>query len=128
MRGKVTRLLGIALLLACTACGRNSSLGRPREPDRILRYEIEAGSYSTAYDAVQAIHPNWLRPRNADNGRVVSQIQVYVDGTKYGGLSWLKNVRASSVGSIERIDGRTATTRWGGGHSEGVLYVTSIVP
>ena len=86
-----------------------------------------AGSYQTAYDVVRAIHPNWLVKRSPSNSRTPTSIWVYVDGSKYGDINWLRNVTGSSVGSIQRIDAGTATTRWGTGHSEGVLYVTTYV-
>jgi hypothetical protein len=114
------------LLLCAVACGGNKQLGAQHDADRISRQEIMAGSFATAYDVVRNLHPNWLRLHNAESSRIVSQIWVYLDGTKYGGINQLNNIRAGTIASIERIDPRTATTRWGSGHSEGVIYVTTL--
>ena len=85
-----------------------------------------SGTYSTAYEVVQALHPNWLRAHNGDNPSLVSQIVVYYDGTKYGGINALNGIRAATIGTIEHVDGPAATIRWGSGHSEGVLNVLSL--
>ena len=127
MRSALPRLTMAALALLVSACTA-SNPARPQGDAHIIRRdEVLAGSYQTAYDVVRAIHPNWLVKRSPSNSRTPTFIWVYVDGSKYGDINWLRNVPGSSVGSIQRIDAGTATTRWGIGHSEGVLYVTTYV-
>jgi hypothetical protein len=129
MRGLERTLLVFALLLSVAACRGSSTRSRPSsDPDVIQRHEVLAGSYSTAADVVRKLHPNWLVKRSSNNRRDNTPIWVFVDGSKYGDLSWLRNVPAQSIGSIRRIDGITATTRWGTGYSEGVLYIMTYVP
>lgn len=91
----------------------------------ITRDQVVGGNYSNAYDAVKRLHPNWLVKRSSSNANRTVAIITYVDGVSYGDISWLRNVQASTVESIQRIDAGTATTRWGMGHSEGVIYVTT---
>lgn len=117
-----------ALTLMVAACSA-SNPSRPQGDSNVIRRdEVMAGTYQTAYDVVRALHPNWLVKRSASNSRTAAQIWVYVDGSKYGDVSWLRNVPGNSVGSITRIDAGSATTRWGTGHTEGVLYVTTHIP
>lgn len=129
MRGLARTLLPF-VFIAAAACS-SSTRSRPQgDPDLILRDQVLAGSYANAHDVVRALHPNWLVKR-APGGRNSSNnnpIWVFVDGSRYGDVSWLRNVPAQSIGSIRRIDGISATTRWGTGHSEGVLYVMTYTP
>ena len=127
MRPALTTITKAALLLLLTACSASNPARPQGDANIIRRDEVVAGSYQTAYDIVRSIHPNWLVKRSPSNSRTPTSIWVYVDGTKYGDTNWLRNVPGSSVGSIQRIDAGTATTRWGIGHSEGVLYVTTYV-
>lgn len=120
----------LVLMISVAACS-GSNPSRPQgDPDLIQRHQVLAGSYATAHDVVRALHPNWLVKRspagrnNANN----NPIWVFVDGSRYGDISWLRNVPAQSIGSIRRIDGISATTRWGTGYSEGVLYVMTYTP
>lgn len=116
-----------ALVLLIPACSASNPARPQADPNIIRRDQVLAGSYQTAYDVVRAIHPNWLVKRSTSNSKTPASIWVYVDGTKYGDINWLRNLSGTSVGSIQRIDAGTATTRWGTGHSEGVLYVTVYV-
>ena len=130
MRVLERTLLVIAVLVTAAACSRANSSRPTVDPDVIQRYEVLAGSYATAHDVVRALHPNWL-VRRSPGGRsnaTTNPIWVFVDGSRYGDISWLRNVPAQSIGSIRRIDGISATTRWGTGYSEGVLYVMTHVP
>gem|GEM_PF-1151099 len=127
MRVLERTLLVLALLISVGACGGGSRSRPSGDPDVILRHQVLAGSYATAHDVVRAIHPNWLVKRSPSgrNNANTNPIWVFVDGSRYGDLSWLHNVPAQTVGSIRRIDGISATTRWGTGYSEGVLYITT---
>ena len=127
MRRALHKLTTAALVLLISACSASNSARPQGDANIIRRDQVIAGSYQTAYDVVRAIHPNWLVKRSPNNSRTPTSIWVYVDGSKYGDINWLRNVTGSSVGSIQRIDAGTATTRWGTGHSEGVLYVTTYV-
>jgi hypothetical protein len=57
---------------------------------------------------------------------MASQIVVYLDGSKFGLINTLSNIRANNLSTIEHINGQAATLRFGGGHSEGVIYVSSL--
>lgn len=128
MRRVQHTLAGLLLVAIAAGCGSSQFGRRGGDPDIIRRDQVLAGEFGTAYDVVRALHPNWLVRRTSNTSSTATPIWVYVDGSRYGDLSWLRNVRANSIGSIRRIDAITATTRWGTGHSEGVLYVTTYLP
>jgi hypothetical protein len=119
----------------------------------ITREQIEGVKASNARDVVEALHSNWLNERlpvpgnratmgadtsgkasytNDYNGSGKSPagqsggIQVYLDGSRLGGLDELKNIRPADIYTIRRINGVEAQGRFGIGHGAGVLYVTTI--
>jgi hypothetical protein len=121
--------------------------------DLITREQIDGVKSASLYDVVEALHSNWLRERipapvnrssttkdttgkaqySADydpSGRSMpganGGIQVYIDGTRVGGLTELRNIRPADVYSIRRINGIDAQARFGIGHSAGVLYVVTV--
>jgi hypothetical protein len=128
MRRLEGKLIFFVLLLFTVACGRNSQSRPSGDPDIIQRYQIQSASYASAHDVVRALRPNWLIKRSPNGRNSPTPIWVYVDGNRFGDISQLRNISAQSIGSIRRIDGISATTRWGTGHSEGVLYVLTYVP
>ncbi len=119
-------IVGTAVVLAlCVACAGSPASRPTRDTNMITRDQVIAGNYSNAYDAVKRLHPNWLVKRSTSSANRAVAIITYVDGVSYGDISWLRNVQGASIESIQRIDAGTATTRWGTGHSEGVIYVTT---
>ena len=128
MRTALRQVTVAAFALITAACAASTSSRPSGDPNLIRRDQVLTGNYRNAYDAVAALHPNWLVKRSASNSRNTNPIWVYVDNSKYGDVSWLKNVAATNIGSIRRIDAGSATTRWGTGHSEGVIQVTTYIP
>lgn len=57
--------------------------------------------------------------------RDASGIQVYLDGTRLGGIETLKGIPVNTVYSIRRISGTDAQARYGIGHSDGVLFIST---
>lgn len=122
--------------------------------DLITREQIEGVKSSNLLDVIEALHSNWLRERmptprdrattrldtsgksqqyvaeNNGAGRSMpgenGGIQVYIDGTRVGGLAELKNIRPGDVYSVRRINGVDAQARFGIGHGAGVLFVSSV--
>jgi hypothetical protein len=120
----------------------------------ITREQIEGVKSTNLLEVIEALHNNWLRermptPRDrattrldttgksqqyiADNngtGRSMpgenGGIQVYLDGTRVGGLAELKNIRPGDVYSVRRINGIDAQARFGIGHGAGVLFISSV--
>ena len=57
--------------------------------------------------------------------RDAAGIQVYLDGTRLGGIETLKGLPVVTVYSIRRIIGTDAQARYGIGHSDGVLFIAT---
>jgi hypothetical protein len=117
----------LALLGTVLAVGSCASASRmaPRERDLISRPEITATNAHTAFDAVQQLRPDFLRGRSISaRSRVRMQTPlVYLDGRRLGELAQLRSIPATIVQSIQLIGASDATTRWGTGHSAGVIEV-----
>jgi hypothetical protein len=116
-------LAGVAILVAGSACAGRSQPDGPVGVNRevILPEEFDRRNFYSAYDAVSALRPGWLS-RRGGNG----EIQVYVDDNHVGGLEVLRQVRIASVQLIRHIDGITAGARYGRGHDQGVILLTTI--
>jgi hypothetical protein len=98
-----------------------------RRVDRtvITRDQMLDGSYVTVYDAVAALRSNWLRPRGPDSFVLPSIVWVYVDGSRAGDVSILRNIQPKLVNSVRFYDGPTATGRWGVDNGAGVIHVST---
>ncbi|HEU4631958.1 MAG TPA: hypothetical protein VFS08_19570 [Gemmatimonadaceae bacterium] len=122
-----------ALLLAVllgAACSSSRSGERPTPGDRsvITRAQLQAHQFASVYDAVLTLHSNWLRPRGTDSFTNPTQVLVYVDGSRLGGVETLRTLPVGSVNYIQHIDGLTASARWGLDHGQGVIYVSTTPP
>lgn len=88
----------------------------------------EAGNdINNAYDLVQRLRPSMMRFRNqtagtTSSGEVLGPV-AYVDDVRLGALDLLRTVMRASVREIRFLSPTDATTRWGTGHSNGVVQV-----
>ncbi|PSQ80596.1 MAG: hypothetical protein BRD40_04235 [Bacteroidetes bacterium QS_1_65_9] len=131
-RGAAPSILWFSMLLSamlllpagagCISSGAQRSSGG--DPDVITRKQIqEAEATSTAYALVQRLRPHWLRKRGSQSISNPGSILVYVDGSRSGAPSSLRNVQAINVKSIEFLGASEATTQYGTGHEHGVIEV-----
>jgi hypothetical protein len=114
-------LAGAVLLAACGAARtQNRSIS-----STITSEEIRESSGLTAHEIVQQLRPQFLRVRGSRSisGSQVSEPVVYVDNIRMGGLSSLREIRASAIEEIRYIGAADATTRWGTGHMGGAILV-----
>jgi hypothetical protein len=115
--------VAMALVLAAACASGPRVVGGPR--DRITQAEIEQVNVSTAMEVVERLRPEFLRGR----GRIsVSSPEsqypvIYVNGMRAGPLEALRSISAVDVQEIRYISAADATTRWGTGHSGGVIEV-----
>lgn len=97
------------------------------DPNRITALDIQAlDGVKTAYDAVRALRPQFLRarPSGSVRNRQPVPIAVYVDGTYRGGTEILTQLQANAVAEIRWLSGTDATTRFGTNHESGAILVT----
>ena len=129
----------IALTLAATvaACGGGGgapAVGTAPRPVRgslnlITSAEVESAGNDVvnAYDLVQRLRPGMMRARNLTAGNTgegnVFGVIAYVDDIRLGDVEQLRTVMRATVREIRYIGASDATTRWGTGHSNGVIQV-----
>jgi hypothetical protein len=124
----VGRYAALLLLLLAPACAGRQS-GNTPAPDRdlITREQIQRHRFNNAYEAVQALHANWLSTRGTDSFSNPGEVLVYLDNMKLGGVEKLREIGSATIGSIRYYDGIAATARWGLDHGHGVIFVSTRV-
>ena len=111
---------------------------RPITPDEIQR----AGVTTNVYDLVNTLRRNWLNVRGIDkfseaprsvtvDGQDVTipgepQLIVYLDNTRLGTISELRDLPVAGVVGVRYFDGSEATFKWGAGHSHGAIQVLTV--
>jgi hypothetical protein len=125
--GRLAVVALVALLTLASACvGNRPAAARPRADHNVItREELLSKYYSTAYDAVAALHSNWLQTKGPDSFVSPTQVWVYVDNTKVGGIETLRLLVPTSISYIRYFDGISASARWGLGHGQGVIFVST---
>ena len=98
--------------------------GRPRQDQQLITRDVIIGTqYTNLYDVVLAMRPNWLRTRGSNDSAKADSLQVYLDSQRVGGADELRNIPPMSVLSVRYYDPIAASSRWGIGHSAGVIFV-----
>ena len=97
----------------------------PLDPERLSQEEMLKEHFTNVYDAVAALRSAWLTVRGTDSFAQPSQIWVYYDGTRLGGVEEMRSVTVNSVASVRHYNGVDATMRWGVGHNAGAIQILS---
>lgn len=114
-------VLLVALPLACATAGTPANA----RSDLITSEQLQARHFLNAYEAVQALHANWLFVRGVNSASTPEQVVVYEDLTRVGGVDELRSIPILTVKSIQHFDGNEATARWGIGHGAGAIQVST---
>ena len=123
----VAIIYALVTTIACTPVGHTSARERV-DRELITREQIDQNHFTTAYDAVEALHSNWLRPKGTDSFATPTEVVVYVNANRVGGVEALKNIDVHTITSIRHFDGLAASARWGVGHGQGAILVTTLLP
>ncbi len=117
---------GMALLTACANSGQPSLGPRPLSAaaDVITEAEIAGSHASTAYEAIQLSHPLFLMSKI--DVAPLGEREVYLNGTRLGGIGELHGIPASSVREIRFVRALDAAAS-GIGRSGGAILVISKV-
>jgi len=118
------RLLPASFLIAALGCHVHHQIA-PLDPQRLSREEMLEEHFTNVYDAVASLRSAWLTVRGTDSFRQTSQIWVYYDENRLGGVDEMRSVLVNSVASVRHYDGVDATMRWGVGHSAGAIQILS---
>jgi hypothetical protein len=137
------RLLISLLAVAGIACASSKSTvqsgqaagSTPGSDQSVLtRQQMDDGRFLNVFDAVQAVHANWMHVRGPTSfdgtkddrtGLARDIVRVYLDNTFLGDTSKLHQISVNSVLWVRHFDGVTATARWGLDHGSGVIYVST---
>jgi len=119
---KPALLLVAALALSACAAGSSSS-GSSLNSELITRTEIDEAGPSNAYDLIQKLRPIWLRWRGSTSFTQETDVKVYLDGTGMGERESLRRIDTFNIESIQYMDARRATNRFGSGHVNGAILI-----
>lgn len=109
----------VGVFAGCAGSGMSSG-----NPDMLTSEQIEeAGTAINAYVLVQRLRPNWLRTRGRSSVQNPGELIVYVDGSRRGGASALRQINVVNVESMQFMNANQATLRYGSGHDHGVIEV-----
>ena len=86
----------------------------------ITRVELSQRRFPSVFAAVEALRTHWLALHGPSG-----QVQVYLDGQYLGGVQTLFTIPVVNVESIRHLDGIEAAARYGGGHDQGAILVTT---
>lgn len=111
---RVPRPFSLATVLVLTACASSGSAGgTPRHAsDQVTRTEIAETTADNAYELVQRLRPNWLRPPSTGSisGLRSQLVVVYLDGNRLGDLQSLRTLSTSGIQSMQWLDAARAAT------------------
>lgn len=113
----------LVLLIALLGC--HASKVEPRDVERLSLEEMRNEHFTNVYDAVVALRSSWLVVRGTDSFQQPSQVWVYFDSNRLGGVEEMRSVSVNAVVSVRHYNGTDATMRWGVGHSAGVIQILS---
>lgn len=129
--GGVMRMVSEIILVVGFATLAGACMGRTRPPgpsvDRnlLVPEQFADHGYNTAYDVIEALRSNWLAARGPDSFTSPTQVQVYFDGIRMGGVDQLRAIDVRPVTYMRFFDGIAATARWGLDHGAGAIYVST---
>ncbi|MGE5801458.1 MAG: hypothetical protein ACM358_04320 [Gemmatimonadota bacterium] len=120
LRLRFVAMVAVLLASACGGGGAKPAGAPPADRETLRPDEWGTRNFYSAYDAVAALRPMWLNKRGPDGS-----IQVYVDDNHVGGLEMLRSVRTTSISMIKHLDGIQAAARYGVGHEQGAILVST---
>ena len=113
----------LVLLAACASSPSEGSAPGPEDHDVITRAEIDRSQWTNTYDLVSNLRPQWVRTRGIDSVHNPGEVQVYIDGTRLGGVELLRGLSTSAIDRLEWVGPVEAAGRWGLNHGHGVIAI-----
>jgi hypothetical protein len=127
MHAQAAIIFALVTSIASTPTGHSSASGHVHR-ELITRDQLDHNHFSTAYDAVESLHSNWLHPKGTDSFAAPTEVVVYLNANRVGSVDALKNIAVHTITSIQHFDGLAASARWGVGHGQGVILVSTLLP
>jgi hypothetical protein len=123
------KALALAMVLSACALPRtgpaDSATPLSGGSDLITRADIDRGQWRNVYELVRNLRPRWIRTRGVTHlpGQA-GGVQVYVDGTRLGGVDLLRDLPTAAIQNLTWVDPISAAGRWGPNHGDGVIEVS----
>ncbi|HLM66310.1 MAG TPA: hypothetical protein VK358_02230 [Longimicrobium sp.] len=130
MRRAIVRLGCLCSLAFVAGCATGTGGNLPEQPrarqqqDYISTEEVRASNAVNAYEAISSLRAAWLRKRG-EQGFSPTDVIVYYNNARMGGLESLRQISLGTVTWIRYFDARRAQYRYGSGHSQGAILVSS---
>jgi len=123
-RTRAAWMIALLVVAGCTAGGTPGSAAAPGQPrDLITREQIDGMPVSSAWEVVQRLRPEFLRPRNPSSSVNRNLAVVYVDGMRRGQPETLRSIPANDVEEIRFVNAIDAQQRYGPDHTGGVIEI-----
>jgi hypothetical protein len=121
-------LLGglVAILVAATVgCASGPGRAGAANENRVSQEELVQTNARNVYDALTTLRPSWLTTRGAVsiNDPSEAEANVYMNGTRMGGLEYLRQVSIMDVSELRYWAAGEAGARFGMGNPRGVIEV-----
>lgn len=119
------RAVLVLAAIASIACAPATSTGGLRNANLLTRAEIVDSQAANAYEVINRLRGTWLKSRGRTSILAEESYYplVYLDGQRYGEIEILRTVPAEHIKEIRFIGVADATTRFGTGHTAGVIEV-----
>jgi hypothetical protein len=123
------RLPALLLLTSLGACAAKKSPDTGfRDRSLITAEQLDATAYPSAYEAVQAIHGNWMRTRGVNSPTTPGMVWVLLNGVRLGGVETLRRISTQEITFIRYYDAASAGARWGRDMANGAIFVSTERP
>jgi len=123
-RALVPALAAMALATACASRAPSNTTPMPSR-EVLTAADLNGKGFNSVLEALQALRPHWLQAHGTDSFYTPSEVRVFLDDNELGGIDALGMVQLASIVYIRHFNGVDATSRWGVGHSMGVIYIAT---
>ncbi|GMV05918.1 MAG: hypothetical protein AMXMBFR53_21950 [Gemmatimonadota bacterium] len=117
----------VVLLSAGVSACASSGGGRSRESgggDMLMAEEMAEWASQDLFEVVRKLRPRWLQSRAPATARGRQSIAIILDGVRQdGGPEMMRSFRAGDIGSVQFMNARDATTRYGTDMTGGALII-----
>jgi hypothetical protein len=126
----------VVLLLSLAACApATSTTARDPNSYQVLQHdasvlgerEIADAQVVNVYDAVTRLRPQFIKHRGPTSINLSgqSQMNVYLDDMRLGGLDIMRSTSVGGIRSIRYVNASEATFRWGVNNSGGAILLST---
>ena len=129
---RMLRRLVVCAVVIAAACSQRQARPREASPgqrsDLITRDEIGDRYWTSAFELVSTLRPNWLADRGRDTFGTQGELQVRIDGVRAGGLDLLRTTPVIGIAYLQYYNPIDAAARWGLGYNHGAILISSLQP